>query len=105
MGFFIYDGAFFTLVKPYFKNVLNSIELPLGSIFYAPNPFVKKLSTLKTSRETEKKSFFSKFDYTMEWSHHIASVKIVKTACVCVVFFFHYFKYYGRLIARVERKE
>ena len=54
----IYDGAFFTSVKPYFKNVLNSIELPLGSIFYAPNPFVKKLSTLKTSRETEKKSFF-----------------------------------------------
>ena len=29
----IYDGAFFTSVKPYFKNVLNSIELSLGSIF------------------------------------------------------------------------
>ena len=30
----IYDGALFTSVKPYFKNVLNSIELPLGSIFF-----------------------------------------------------------------------
>ena len=29
----IYDGAFFTSVKPYFKNLLNSIELPLGPIF------------------------------------------------------------------------
>ena len=62
----IYDGAFFTSVKPYFKNVLNSIELPLGSIFYAPNPFVKKLSTLKTSRETEKKSFF--FKIRLQWN-------------------------------------
>ena len=25
----IFDGAFFTSVKPYFKIVLNSIELPL----------------------------------------------------------------------------
>ena len=24
---------FFISVKPYFKNILNSIELPLGSIF------------------------------------------------------------------------
>ena len=44
----IYDGAFFTLVKPYFKNVHNSIKLPLGSIFYTTHPFVKKLTTLKT---------------------------------------------------------
>ena len=29
----ICHGAFFTSVKPYFKNVLNSIELHLGSIF------------------------------------------------------------------------
>ena len=57
VSFFIYDGAFFTLVKPYYKNVLNSIELPLGSIFYTPNPFVKKLLTLKTPRE---KVFFFK---------------------------------------------
>ena len=38
----IYSEAFFTLVKPYFKNVLNSIELPLGSFFYTTHPFVKK---------------------------------------------------------------
>ena len=30
----LYNGVFFTLVKPFFKNVPNSIELPLGSIFY-----------------------------------------------------------------------
>ena len=45
----------------------------------------------------------------------LASVKCVKTACVCIVFFLHYFKYYGQniflkttvsyLIAKVERKE
>ena len=39
---------FFTLVKPYFKNVLNSIKLPLGLIFYTTHSFVK---TLKTSAE------------------------------------------------------
>ena len=44
----IYNGAFFTSVKPYFKNVLNSIELPLGCIFYTthrsslPEVFCKK---------------------------------------------------------------
>ena len=42
---------FFTLVKPYFKNALNSIELPLGSIFYTTHPFVKKILTVKTSGE------------------------------------------------------
>ena len=47
----IYSGAFFTSVKPYFKNVLNSIELPLGSIFYTTHPFMKKLTTLKTLGE------------------------------------------------------
>ena len=35
--------VFFTLVKPYFKNVLNSIELPLGSIFYTTHPFREKI--------------------------------------------------------------
>ena len=52
----------------------------------------------------------------MQWNGVIklASVKSVKTSCVCI-FFFHYFKYYGQkifsrtampyLIARVERKE
>ena len=33
----IYDGAFFTSVKPYFKNVCNSIKF----IFYTTRPFVK----------------------------------------------------------------
>ena len=42
---------FFTSVKPYFKYVLNSIEFPLGSIFYTTHPFVKKLTTVKTSGE------------------------------------------------------
>ena len=46
-----YDGAYFTLVKPYFKSVLNSIELPLGSIFNTTHPFVIKLTNLKTSGE------------------------------------------------------
>ena len=45
----------------------------------------------------------------------LASNKGVKTACVCIVFFLHYFKYYVQkifsritvpyLIAKVERKE
>ena len=102
----IYSGAFFTLVKSYFKNVLNSIELPFGSIFYTTHPFRKKLATVKTSGKkvlTMELFFFSKF------------VESVKTTCVCIVFFFHYFKYYGQnifsritvlyLIAKVERKE
>ena len=42
---------FFTSVKSYFKNVLNSIELTLGSIFYTTHPFVKKLVTVKISGE------------------------------------------------------
>ena len=45
----IYDGAFSTSVKPYFKNTLNSIKLPLCSIFYTTHPIVKKPTTLKTS--------------------------------------------------------
>ena len=38
----IYDGADFTSVKPYFKNVINSIKLPLGCIFYTTLSFAKK---------------------------------------------------------------
>ena len=46
----IYDGAFFTSVKSYFKNVLNSIKLLLSSIFYTTLTLLwKKLTTLKTS--------------------------------------------------------
>ena len=37
---------------------------------------------------TKKKKRFSK----------LASVKTVKIACVCIVFFFHYCKYYGQNI-------
>ena len=47
----IYDGAFFTSVKPCFKNVLNSIELPLVSIFCTTHSFVKKITTMKTLGE------------------------------------------------------
>ena len=46
-----WDGAFITSVKPYFKNVLNLIELPLGSIFYTTHPFVKKVITVKSLGE------------------------------------------------------
>ena len=65
-----YDGAFFISVKPYFKNLLNSVKLPLGSAFYATHPFVKNLQLRKL---WEKKSFvnngtcfFSKFEI-MQW--------------------------------------
>ena len=47
----IHDETFFTSVKPYFKNVLKSIELPLGSIFYKTHSFVKKRTIVKTSGE------------------------------------------------------
>ena len=43
---------FFTSVKAYFKNALNSIELSLGSIFfYLTHPFMKKLTTVKNTGE------------------------------------------------------
>ena len=64
----VYNGAFFTSVKPYFKNVLNSIELSLGCIFYTTHSFVK---TLKTSGEsiflTIEQLFFLKFKI-MQWN-------------------------------------
>ena len=47
----IYDRAFFSSIKPYFKNVLNSMGLPLGFIFCRTYPFVKKLTNVKTSGE------------------------------------------------------
>ena len=47
----ICDGAYFTLVKPNFKNVHNSVELPLGSVFCTTQPFVKKLATVKALGE------------------------------------------------------
>ena len=63
--------------------------------------------------------FFEIRNFAKEWHHQwrffkLASIKSVKTACVCIAFFFHYFKYYGQkffsritvlyLIAKVERK-
>ena len=64
--------------------------------------------------------FFSKFEI-MQWKVSsikkflkLASNQSVKTACVCIFLFFHFFKYYGQnvfsritvlyLIAKVERK-
>ena len=65
--------TFFTLVKPYFKNILNSIKLPLGSIFYMTYPFVKKAYN---SENIGRKSllltvepFFEILNYAMEWCH------------------------------------
>ena len=52
-----------TLVKPYFRNVINLIQWPLGSIFYTTNSFVKIFSTVKTSGEED----FLFQNYTMEW--------------------------------------
>ena len=53
-------------------------------------------------------------DHQQRWFFKLAIVKSVKMAYVCIVFFFHYFKYYGQnilsritvlyLIAKVERK-
>ena len=63
----IFNQAFFTSVKPYFKNVLNSIKLPLGSIFYTTHfrektynceNFGRKISLLTI----EQYFFFSKFE-------------------------------------------
>ena len=70
--------SFFHFGQPYFKNILNSTELPLSSIFYTTHPFMKKLTTLKTSGE---KSFvnngtflFSKFKI-MQWKGTINKKK------------------------------
>ena len=89
----INDGAFFTSVKPYFKNVLNSIELPLSSIFYTSHPFLKKTYNSENFRRKSllltMEHFFSKFEIT-QWNGTFN--------CVCIVFFFHYFKYYDQNI-------
>ena len=53
------------------KYILNSIKLPIGSIFYTTHPFVKKPTTLKTSGEKELlltiELFFSDFKIT-QWN-------------------------------------
>ena len=68
----IYNGAFFTSVRPYFKNVLNSIKLPLGSIFYSP--FREKAYNCKNFRRkslllTVEQFFFEIRNFAMEWCH------------------------------------
>ena len=63
----IYVGTFFTSVKPYFKNVLNSIHLPLGSISYTTHPFLKKIATVKKSFVNNGTIFFSEFKIT-QWN-------------------------------------
>ena len=46
----------------------NSIELPIGSIFYTTQPFMKKLTTVKTLGEN--KFSFEIRNYAMEWCYH-----------------------------------
>ena len=61
---------FFTSVKAYFKNVLNSIELSLGSIFCLTHPFMKKLTTVKNSGEKSllnNRAIFFKLEI-MQWN-------------------------------------
>ena len=69
-----YNGAFFTLVKLYFKNILNSIKFPLGSVFCTTNNFVKKFTTVKTLHEkyfvNNRTIFIVEIrNYAMEWCH------------------------------------
>ena len=69
----IYERAFFTSVKPYFKNVLNSIELSLGSMVYTTHTFVKKLTAENFGRKSlvNNGTIFSEIrNYAMEWRHH-----------------------------------
>ena len=75
----IFNGAFFTSVKPYFKNVLNLIELLLGYIFYITHSFVKKLNCgnlwIKSLLLTVEQFFFLKFEI-MQWKP--SSLKVFK---------------------------
>ena len=61
----------FSLQWSHILKTYNSIELPLGSIFYTIHPFVKKLATLKTSGESLVNNgtffFFLKLEI-MQWS-------------------------------------
>ena len=72
--------------------MLNSIKLPLGSIFHTTCSFVKKLTPVKTLGEKVlliiEHFFFKIWNYAMEWCHQqrmffkLASVKSVKTAAL-----------------------
>ena len=63
-----------SFVKKYFAN---------SGTFFFQN---LKLSNGMVSKQKMNKEGFFK----------LASVRSVKTACVCIVFFFHYFKYYDQ---------
>ena len=115
----------FFLWLSHILKTFNSIKLPLRSIFYTTHPYMKKLTTVKTLREKvfckQWSNFFSKFEIrqwngvvTKKWIE-VLKLASVRSACVCIVFFFQYFKYYGQnifsrttvsyLIAKVERKQ
>ena len=69
------------MVKLYFKNVLNSIELPLGSIFYTTHPFAKKLKLWEKNSSVNNIFFFSKFK-TARWNGIINIYRLFKLASV-----------------------
>ena len=63
----IYDGAFFTSVKPYFKNVLKFH-------FLLNSPFRQKTYNSENARSkslllTIEHFFFKIQNYAMEWRH------------------------------------
>ena len=74
----------------------------IRSIFFFWN--LKLNNGITSSQKNEQRRFFK-----------LASVKSAKTYCVCILYFFHYFKHYSQnivsrttvsyLIAKVERKE
>ena len=70
----IYDGAFFTSVKPYILKM-----------YFIRSNFPSKfqiMHTMASSQKMNKKGFLNN-----------NLKKTLRTACVCIVFFFHYFKY------------
>ena len=98
---------FFTSVKAYFLNVLNLIELRLRYIFLQNSSFREK--TYNSENFWRKSIFLTMEQFIFEIMQcngvitkneqrslfKLVSVKNVKTACVCNVFFFYYFKNYG----------
>ena len=63
-------------MKPFslwLSHILNSTELRLGYIFYKTHPFMKKLTTQKTSGEKvfckQWNLFFEIRNNAMEWRH------------------------------------
>ena len=64
----ICDGAFFTLVKPYFKNILNQITFRFH--FLHNSPFRKKTYDHEKSCSQWNNFFFEIRNYSMEWHHH-----------------------------------